>query len=224
MSKNPLIHFPGALFHITARGNNKQKIFLGNHKDFLRYLKSIKHCKNKYPFVLHGFMLMPNHIHFLIEVKDYTIAKIMQVIQTSYTMYFNIKYQRTGHLFQGRYNSFIVQKENYLLELIRYIHLNPVRAGIVKKPQDYPWSSHNVFRNKESLKEILDIIDKDFVLAQFSKYPEKQSKLYENFVLSGMKVDMNEILPKPAWNMVIGSDKFIHQIERKFKKILSRPS
>ena len=107
MPRLPLIHFEGALFHITARGNNKQLIF-NQQKDFQRYLKNLEQAKKKFPFKLYSFVLMPNHVHLLIEVKKHPINKIMQAIQTGYTMYFNKKYERTGHLFQGPYHSFLV--------------------------------------------------------------------------------------------------------------------
>lgn len=215
MAKYPLIHFKGALFHITARGNDKRKIFLDDPRDFKRYIQNIEKCQKKFPFNLHAFVLMPNHLHLLIEVKKQSIDKIMQVLQTGYTMYFNRKYNHVGHLFQGRYKSFLVDKESYLLELVRYIHLNPVRAQIVENPIDYLWSSNCVYL--DSSHEFNRIVETSFVLANFSTNPQKQGKAYKEFILAGIDKEWNEVFPAPAWGQIIGREKFIHSVERKLK-------
>lgn len=214
MSKPSLIHFPGALFHITSRGNNKEDIFL-EERDFRRYLKNIDSCQRKAPFELYAFVLMPNHLHLLIQVKKHSIDKIMQVIQTGYTMYFNKRYNHIGHVFQGRYQSFLVDKETYLLELLRYIHLNPIRAGIVKTLGNYPWSSHQALLDPNN--EFNKILDREAVLLNFSQDPKRQVKEYKEFVLAG-EGSWEEIFPHVAWGQVIGSDKFIHKVEKKIKK------
>lgn len=216
MAKSPLIHFEGALFHITARGNNKRNIFKDESKDCQRYITALEKCKKKLPFQLYAFVLMPNHVHLLIEVSRHSIDKIMQVIQTAYTMYFNIKYHHTGHLFQGRYKSFLVDKETYLLALIRYIHLNPVRAGFVSNPANYRWSSHSGFLDHNHIFD--KVLDKDFVLSQFSQDPDKQIGEYKKFILSGIDEKREDVFPQTVWGQIIGSDKFIHSIERKLRK------
>ncbi len=218
MGKYPLIHFDGALFHITARGNDKREIFLDEARDYQRYISALEKCKKKLPFRLYAFVLMPNHLHLLIEVHKHSIDKIMQVVQTAYTMYFNKKYHHVGHLFQGRYRSFLVDKENYLLVLIRYIHLNPVRAGFVKNPVDYQWSSHHGFLDENHI--FNKVLDRDFVLSQFSQDPRKQKDEYKNFILTGVEEEKwKDIFPKTTWGQIIGSDKFIHFMERKIKKL-----
>lgn len=216
MSKPPLIHFPGALFHLTARGNNKREIFLAE-RDFRRYLDNLRRCQQKFPFKLYAFALMPNHLHLLIEVKKYPIDKIMQVIQTGYTMYFNKRHGYVGHVFQGRYQSFLVDKETYLLELLRYIHLNPVRAGIVGDPAKYPWSSHQAFLRPDS--EFAKILDVGTVLLNFSQNPQRQIKEYKEFILAG-EGGWEEIFPQASWGKIIGSNKFINKVERKIRKII----
>lgn len=217
MSRLPLIHFEGALFHITARGNNKQLIF-NQQKDFQRYLKSLGEAKKKFPFKLYSFVLMPNHIHLLIEVKKHPINKIMQAIQTGYTMYFNKKYEQTGHLFQGRYHSFLVDKDSYLIALICYINLNSVRAGLVSDPKDYPWSSHHAFLNSDH--EFNKIIDRDEILNFFSPNPKKQTLIYQEYILDNMNKKWEDVLKKPEWGQIIGSEKFIKQVGSKLRKII----
>lgn len=218
MIKHPLIHFEGALFHITARGNDKRNIFLNFPIDCRRYLQNLQKCQKKLPFILYAFVLMPNHLHLLIEVKKHSIDKIMQVLQTGYTMYFNIKYKHVGHLFQGRYKSFLIDKESYLLEVIRYIHLNPVRAGLVKNPSEYPWSSH--LSIADSRHEFSRVISRRNILGFFSENPRNQVKLYKEFVLSGIGNSWKDVFPAAAWGKIIGQAKFIHAVEEKLRKKL----
>ncbi|MEK7573541.1 MAG: transposase [Patescibacteria group bacterium] len=211
MPRPPFIHYPGALYHITARGNNKQDIF-HNEKDFSRYLSNIKLFKKEVPFYLYAFALMPNHIHLLIEVIDSPISKIMQKLQTAYTMFVNKKYQRVGHVFQGRYFHLLVDKESHLLELMRYIHLNPVRAGLVDNPQNYAWSSHNSYLKLDSKAE--NFIDKEKVLPYFSSDPKKAIKNYEEFVLAGLETRWEDISMEIKRDNLLGSDKFVQRVDR----------
>lgn len=215
MPRPPFIHYPGALYHITARGNNKQDIF-HNEKDFSRYLSNIKLFKKEVPFYLYAFALMPNHIHLLIEVIDSPISKIMQKLQTAYTMYINKKYQRVGHVFQGRYFHLLVEKENHLLELVRYIHLNPVRAGLVNNPQSYAWSSHNTYLNFDL--EIDSFVDREKVLPYFSSDHKKSIENYEEFVLAGLETRWKDISKEIKRDNILGSDKFVQRVERRIIK------
>jgi len=125
-----------------ARGNQKQKIFV-KEVDFNEYLKRIKHYKRKYKFRLYGFCLMPNHVHLVgeIEYKE-DLAKFMQGISRSYTSYFNKVYAKVGHLWQGRFNSRVIVRDQYAVDCMNYVELNPVRAKIVKMPSEYRWSSY----------------------------------------------------------------------------------
>jgi len=215
MPRPSLIHFPGALYHITARGNNKQDIF-HNEKDFSRYFSNIKRYKKEAPFYLYAFALMPNHVHLLIEVIDSPISKIMQKLQTAYTMYINKKYQRVGHVFQGRYFHLLVDQESHLLELMRYIHLNPVRAGLAQNPRNYVWSSHNTYLGVDSKTE--NIIDKEKVLPYFSSDQKKSIKNYEDFVLAGLETRWEDISKEIKRDNMLGSDKFVQRVEKRIIK------
>lgn len=145
-----------AVYHITVRGNQKQKTFL-EEADFLNYLKILKHYKKKYSFKLYAYCLMPNHVHLVLEIKNgKDLSKIMQGINLTYTIYFNKKYQKVGHLWQGRYKSRIIQKDKYLLDCIEYVELNPVRSKLVENPFDYPWSSWRERFGKEN-KNLIDM-------------------------------------------------------------------
>jgi len=133
-----------ATYHIMVRGNQKQTTFVED-ADFLKYIDILKHYKKKYNFRLYGYCLMPNHVHLILEVENGPdLGKIMQGLNQTYTIWFNKKYKKVGHLWQGRYKSMIIQKDKYLLTCIEYVELNPVRANINTSPFDYPWNSWQV--------------------------------------------------------------------------------
>src|SRR5882724_1457672 len=140
--RKPRIHFQGALYHVIARGNQRQKIFL-KPSDQCRYLGILGQKAASHSIKIYAYCLMPNHIHLLLEQSSYcTLSRYMQGLQTAYTKYFNKAHRKSGHLFQGRYKAFLVERDSYLLELVRYIHLNPIRAKLEEKIGQYPWSSH----------------------------------------------------------------------------------
>lgn len=164
MPRRPRLHLPGAFYHVMARGNRKQSIFQGK-EDYVTYLRLMRHYSGRYNVEVHGYALMPNHVHMLLKMGDTPLAKFMQGVQQTYTQYFNKEHQTVGHVFQGRYKSIYVDREEYLLELIRYIHLNPVKAGLVDEPTKYAWSSHkSYFKNEHSF------VKTDFVKQLLAKY------------------------------------------------------
>jgi len=130
-----------ASYHIMVRGNQKQITFI-EEEDFAKYLDLLRHYKREYGFKLYGYCLMPNHVHLILEVEDgIDLSKIMQGLNQAYTLWFNKKYEKVGHLWQGRYKSMVIQKNKYMLDCLEYVELNPIRANISKSPFDYPWSS-----------------------------------------------------------------------------------
>ncbi len=140
MARKPRIHYEGALYHVIVRGNNKEHIFKHDH-DKEEYLKKIAKYIERYRARLYAYVIMDNHCHLLIEVADMPLSKIMQLIQQTYTAWYNRRYKHTGHVFEQRYKSILCDKDEYLLQLVRYIHRNPVRAKIGEL--DYWFSSHN---------------------------------------------------------------------------------
>jgi REP element-mobilizing transposase RayT len=135
MARRPRIQFEGAFYHIIVRGNQRQDIF-DDEGDRRRYLERLRVYKDKCGFLLYAYVLMSNHVHLLIETPADPISRIMQMINFTYTQYFNRKYGKVGYLFQGRYKFFLCDKDGYLLSLVRYIHHNPVRAGLAKDSSD----------------------------------------------------------------------------------------
>ena len=141
MSRIARILLKCVCYHIINRGNQKQNIFLDNI-DCEKYMDILRHYKRKYRFKLYAYCLMPNHIHLIIEIKDINdLAKIMQCITQTYTAWFNKKYKKTGRLWQNRFKSMIIQKDRYLLDCLRYIELNPIRAKITSFAEQYSWCS-----------------------------------------------------------------------------------
>lgn len=175
MPRKPRIHYEGALYHVIVRGNNRSSIF-EKKENKAEYLNIIKRYKKKYNFKLYAYCIMDNHAHLLIEVDKVPLSKIMQGIQQVYTQNYNKDYERTGHVFEQRYKAIICDKDSYLLNLIRYIHMNPVQAGMAKGLK-YKWSSHNKY-----LKEKSDLIEYQFPLSLFSNNKKQRTKLYIAFM------------------------------------------
>jgi len=155
MTKTGRVLFDNVFYHIISRGNQKQKVFL-DEGDFEKYLALLKRYKKKFKFKLLAWCLMPNHVHLILDV-NYTaeLKKIMQGLNLAYSRWFNKKHNKVGHLWQGRYKSKMIQKDNYVLNCISYIELNPVRANLKNTPQDYLWSSFRA-RTLETQQSMLD--------------------------------------------------------------------
>jgi putative transposase len=135
---------PGLVYHVIARGNHREQIFLCP-RDYAAYLRRIASYARDYEIVIYAYCLMPNHVHLLIRVGGTPIWKFMQGLQQSYTQYFNLAYRTVGHLFQGRYRAITCDTDEYLASLLRYIHLNPVRAGLASRPERHPYNSHRIY-------------------------------------------------------------------------------
>lgn len=144
MPRKIRVWYPGAVYHIICRGNYQQDIFVDNG-DRLSYLSILKEVKKDFPYILHSYCLMTNHVHLQIETGDVNIGQVMKRINMLYAIYFNKKYDFTGHLFQDRYRSELIETEPYHLDVSRYIHLNPVRANLVARPELYQWSSYKAY-------------------------------------------------------------------------------
>ena len=181
MSRKARVRSSLNLYHIVIRGINKQDIFIDN-QDKQKFIKELSITKEKLGFYLYAYVIMPNHVHLVIKEKNTEISKIMHRIQLAYSEYLNIKYQRVGHVFQGRFSSRNIEDNEYLKCVIRYIHLNPDKAGI-ETYKNYRWSSYNEymqFYNSKIVdaKEILSIFDTDINKAQFKfiKFHQEKSK------------------------------------------------
>ena len=153
MARKPRIHIPGSTYHCMLRGNNGNNIYQ-NENDFSKLSLLIHEGTERYDHRILGFCFMSNHIHLVIQVAKTPLSKIIQNFTFRYTRYINKKYEKIGHLFQGRFKSILVNDTQYLLELIRYVHLNPVKAGITKIPEKYFWSSHCMYAGDDTFQWI----------------------------------------------------------------------
>jgi putative transposase len=182
MTRPLRIEFPGALYHVTARGNARSDIFLGDGDKRL-FLTILADLVERYNWICHGYCLMGNHYHLLIETPDGNLSEGMRQLNGIYTQKFNRSHARIGHVFQGRFKSIVVEKDSHLLELCRYVVLNPVRAGMARHPKDYPWSS---YCGTAGLKKKSAFLSADWILAQFGNDRKHAQREYRRFVLAGM--------------------------------------
>lgn len=181
MARKPRIHLPGGLYHVIFRGNGGQSVFL-TEDDRYRFYLLLQEGTCRFGYRVHAFCLMTNHIHIALQVGDIPLSRGMHNLSFRYTRWINWREKRTGHLFQGRYKAVLIDGDSYLLELIRYIHLNPVRAGMVNDHEEYPWSSHRSYLGKE----FLPWLTTDWMLGQFGKSAAKARAGYRTFVLDGL--------------------------------------
>jgi len=208
MARPLRIIYPGAFYHVTSRGNEKKDIFKSrrDREKFLEYLAS---ANERYGAIIHAYCLMSNHFHLLLETPEGNLSQIMSHIIGAYTTYFNIKRKRSGHLFQGRYKAILVEADEYAVELTRYIHLNPVKAGIVTKPDEYQWSSYQSYIGKTSTPIWLKT---GFTLDRFGKKDTTAQKNYRKFV-EMIEVEKYEgPLKHVTGGSVLGSPSFIDDI------------
>jgi len=207
MPRSPRLEAENCFYHITSRGNNKNPTYT-EKKDYKKFLEYLLKTKEKFNFYIYAYVLMTNHFHLLIQTRLANLSKIMHYLNTSYTVYYNRVHNKCGHLFQGRYKSLLVDTDNYFLKLTRYIHLNPVKAKIVEKPEDYKWSSYRDYLNKRDNQ----IIDKKEINALLNM----SSKDYENFVLAGMHEE-EKLFEDIYGGCILGGDNFIKNNLKKFK-------
>ncbi|MCK9196972.1 MAG: transposase [Syntrophales bacterium] len=207
MARKTRIEFKDALYHVITRGNQTQNVFK-NSDDFSQYLTILSAYKERYGFILHSYVLMSNHVHILIETPKVPLSKIMQGINQSYTMYFNRKYGTVGHLFQGRYKAILCDRDRYQLSLVKYIHLNPVRAGIVEAPEEYRWSSHQYYLLPD---DKTGIVDTESVLGMFSEDKGAANCLYIDFIGADVSIPREDVY-HTVEQRILGDEHFVEKV------------
>lgn len=205
------IEYPGALYHIISRGNERRSIFLDN-ADRFKFLAILKDYHERYNVLIHSFVLMDNHYHLILETPKANLVEVMHGINGVYTGYFNRRHVRCGHLFQGRYKGILVDKDAYLVELSRYVHLNPVRAEIVEKPEYYTWSSYTTYIGKEKEHPWIEY---SWVLGQFDKDKEIARKKYRKYIEEPVHKD--NLAQELSGQIILGGERFIEKIRDMFK-------
>jgi REP element-mobilizing transposase RayT len=207
MSRPIRIEFPDALYHVTARGDRREDIF-EDDQDRQTFLSTLEQVISQFNWICHAWCLMDNHYHLLIQTPDGNLSKGMRQLNGVYTQASNRRHRRVGHLFQGRFKAILVDSDAYLLELSRYVVLNPVRAGMVKKPADWPWSS---YRASVGLEPAAPWLAVDGLLAQFAKRRTLAQQRYAQFVVEGIKA------ASPWANLkgqvFLGDDQFVQRMQ-----------
>ncbi|MGB9699218.1 MAG: REP-associated tyrosine transposase [Thermodesulfobacteriota bacterium] len=213
MARPLRIEYPGALYHITTRGNAQANIFIDD-KDRKKFLEILDFVVKRFKWICHAYCLMSNHYHLLIETPEPNLSHGMRQLNGIYTQKFNIRHHRSGHIFQGRFKAILVDKDEYFLELARYIVLNPVRVGTVNYPEDYVWSSYRATLGKTKVPGFLTT---DWLLARFGDNRRRACQQYFIFVRDGMN------LPRSPWRdlkgqIFLGSESFLEKLLAKFSK------
>lgn len=210
MARPLRITYPGAYYHVTSRGNEQKDVFKSqrDREKFLGYLAS---STERYGAVIHAYCLLSNHYHLLLETPEGNLSQIMRHINGAYTSYFNVKRKRSGHLFQGRFKAILVEVDEYALELSRYIHLNPVRVGMVTRPEEYRWSSYNSYIGQGGAFTWLKM---EAILDYFSSSAKEARQKYRSFVEDLLGKEYESPLKNTFGAAVLGSAEFIEMVTK----------
>ena len=212
MARPLRIEFPGAVYHVTSRGNARSDIF-ENDIDRETFLQILTKVTQRYNWLCHAYCLMDNHYHLLIETPDGNLSAGMRQLNGVYTQAYNRSHRCVGHIFQGRFISILIEKESHLLELTRYVVLNPVRANMVERPEQYQWSSYLPTLGKSSKPECLTT---EWLLGNFSEKIETARSKYRQFVKEGMDREGSP-WGELVGTFLLGSEDFASWVKAKVK-------
>lgn len=215
MARPLRLEFPHAVYHVTSRGNARQKIVRSDH-DRAGFLVILGQVIERYGWLCHAYCLMDNHYHLLLETPRPTLSAGMRQLNGVYTQTFNRHHRRVGHLFQGRFKAILVEKEAHLLELCRYVVLNPVRAGFVQHPHQWRWTSYRATIGRVEVPAYLTV---DWVLGQFGRRLREARRAYEQFVREG--IGCESPWGQLRGQMYLGSEHWVatHQPDRVIKEV-----
>jgi putative transposase len=207
MARPLRIGYPGAFYHVTSRGNEQKDVFKSrrDREKFLGYLDS---AVERYGAVIHVYCLMSNHYHLLLETPEGNLSQIMRHVNGAYTTYFNVKRKRSGHLFQGRYKAILIEADEYATELSRYIHMNPVKVGMVAKPEEYEWSSYRYYIG---LNEAPKWLKTNFVIGLFNT-----KDAYRQFVEEAIHQEIENPLKAAVAATILGRSVFVKKVTEAF--------
>jgi putative transposase len=213
MARPLRIEFPGAIYHVTSRGNERKDVFRDD-KDRAVFLDILSRCCNLFNWQCHAYCLMGNHYHLIIETIDGNLSKGMRHLNGVYTQKFNWNHNTVGHIFQGRFKAILIEKETHLLQACRYVVLNPVRAKITKKPEGWQWSS---FCGTAGLTTPVSLLTTDWLLQQFGEKPKVAQRRYRNFVTDG--IGGPSIWEDVRSQIILGDDGFVEKFSEVAKGI-----
>ena len=213
MARPLRIKYTGAWYHVMNRGRRKDLIFFSD-SDYKMFMEVLKEAVQMFCLEIHAFALMPNHYHILIRTPLGNISRAMRHINGVYTQKINNKYKKEGSLFRGRYKSILINKEEYFLELVRYIHRNPSKAGLENILGEYEWCSHRMYM-KEAIRE--EWLKDEEVLKSFSKYKKEARRKLEAFIKEEVPKGLFKKLESVKWPTILGDKEFKKKIERYIK-------
>jgi len=208
MARPLRIEYPGAFYHVTCRGNAQNDVFLFDG-DRLRFMSLLKQCVDRFEWIVHAYCLMGNHYHLLVETPKGNLSRGMRHLNGVYTQWFNVVHERSGHLFQGRFHSILVEKDHYLLEVSRYIVLNPVRAHLVSAPEEWEWSSYRETAGFPVKRQ--SPLTPDEILSHFSSHLARSRLQYRTFVREGL--GKKNPLDETAGGLLLGSEDFVARMK-----------
>jgi len=208
MARKSRIHYPGAVYHVILRGNAGDPIFF-NDQDRYRLYLFLQYAVEKFGCRIHGYCLMRNHIHLVLQVGEIPLSRIMQNISLRFTKWINFTQGRTGHVFQGRYKAILIDADAYLLELVRYVHLNPVRAGAAPSVDSWPWSGHYAYLGLENVPWLTT----DWVLGILSSDAGQAREAYRSFMNDGVSEGKRGEFHSGTWEgRLLGDDRFVDAV------------
>lgn len=217
MARPPRLEFSGAVYHVIARGNEQRDVFRDD-SDRELYLRRLAHYQCRFRFRLYAYCLMTNHIHLALEMGQVPLSRVVLALHGSYAQAFNQRHHRVGHLFQGRYKALLVQKSAYLLALVRYIHENPVKAGIVREPRLFLWSSDRYYRGEPAPYWL----DTRGLFELFGANPARAAGRYRALMKSGFSTAYEDL--EPVSRVVKGDAGFArHAFQSAIERERDRP-
>lgn len=212
MARPARIEYEGAFYHVMNRGNRREDIFF-NDNDRLKFYEILGNTEDRYRINIYVFVLMSNHYHILLETPYSNLSRAMQRLNGDYALYFSKRHNRPGHLFQGRYKAMLVEKDAYLLELSRYIHLNPLRKGITKLPEEYEWSSLPIYLNGKS--KLPFKLHWEWILSIYGRQRSNASRKYHEFILEGVRKEENPA-KDASGGWILGSESWVERAVEKW--------
>ena len=212
MARPLRLELKGALYHVTSRGDGREDIFLSD-QDRLAWLETLAHVCERFNWICHAYCQMTNHYHVVVETPDANLSKGMRQLNGVYTQRFNRSHQRVGHVFQGRFKAILVEKDGYLLELARYVVLNPLRAKMVRRIEEWPWSSYPATCGQMSKP---DWLQTDFILSQFGMQRARAIAKYIGFVHEGKRLP--SVWGQLQAQVYLGSEQFIQKMQTEVDK------
>jgi len=212
MSRPLRIEYPDAWYHVMNHGRQGEPIFT-NEQDCTQFVSLLKETTEIWHLRIAAYCLMPNHYHLLVQTPNANISRCMRHINGVYTQRFNRFHHCDGQLFRGRYKSILVDADSYLLQLVRYIHRNPLRAGLTNELHRYAWSSHKGYLSSA---EKWDWLHKEYVLSMLSKSKEDRLKRYRQFVSIEDPEEISKVFGGKKWPWLLGSERFVNSIKEKF--------